>query len=216
VLECDEESRLSLSVQSADIDYSGLPILQAIASENGFTDQQLARFWVYDGTSTTDECLPYLFINGGTATLSGSMTGVAKIRDTVTKREIQSLEHSVTDRHISVLAYHVLNDEHTVATVDHGEDATIKIWSARRSSSHPRIPSRCEFHPWKAWVIGALMIALFTTSLSKTEWFPSIAEISQYYFRIAFSLIKLCIEIAHLVLDAADAAVLGAGDTLLD
>ena len=113
--------------------------------------------------------------------LSGSTTGVAKIRDTVTKREIQSLEHTgtylclfcdtsftlvpaVTDRHISVLvrpalsehegvftvflftkAYHVLNNGHTVATVDHGEDATIKIWSTQRSSSHTRIPVSWRF-----------------------------------------------------------------------
>lgn len=65
---------------------------------------------------------------------------------------------AVADRHVSVLvclilfekdgvltvflftkAYHILDDEHTVATVDHGEDATIKIWSARRPSSHPKI-----------------------------------------------------------------------------
>lgn len=36
-------------------------------------------------------------------------------------------------------AYHVSNDEHTIATADCGGDATVEIWSAQRSSPHPRI-----------------------------------------------------------------------------
>jgi len=41
-----------------------------------------------------DETFPFLFIDEGAATLSGSATGVAIVRDTVTQREIQRLEHS--------------------------------------------------------------------------------------------------------------------------
>lgn len=33
-------------------------------------------------------------------------------------------------------AYHVSNDKFSIATVDHGVDATVKIWTACRSSPH--------------------------------------------------------------------------------
>lgn len=51
--------------------------------------------WVYGNVSqTNDDCFPFLFINGGVATLSGSALGAAIVRDTVTQREMQFLEHT--------------------------------------------------------------------------------------------------------------------------
>lgn len=41
-----------------------------------------------------DETFPFLFIDEGAATLSGSATGAAIVRDTVTQRQIQRLEHT--------------------------------------------------------------------------------------------------------------------------
>jgi len=35
---------------------------------------------------------------------------------------------------LSVKAYHISNDKYSIATADCGENATIKVWTARRSS----------------------------------------------------------------------------------
>ena len=76
-------------------DYSGLPILKTITSASGEGIHQLTRFWVHGNTSQTDgDGFPFLFINGGAETLSGSTDGAAIVRDTVTQREIQSLDHT--------------------------------------------------------------------------------------------------------------------------
>jgi hypothetical protein len=76
-------------------DYSGLPLLKAITSANEEEIQRLTRVWVHGNASETGEgSFPFLFINGGAATLSGSTIGTATIRDTVTHREIQLLEHT--------------------------------------------------------------------------------------------------------------------------
>lgn len=76
-------------------DYSSLPIFKTITSASGEGIHQLTRFWVYDNVSQTDcDGFPFLLINGGGATLSGSMFGAAIVRDTITRREIQLLEHT--------------------------------------------------------------------------------------------------------------------------
>lgn len=71
-------------------DYTGLPLLKAIASMRDEGVHQLTRCWIY-GYSPK---FPYIFINGGTATLSSTAVGTAIIRDTITQREIQSLKHT--------------------------------------------------------------------------------------------------------------------------
>ena len=69
--------------------------MTAIASANDSEIHQLARFWVYGRASEADGgTFPFVFINGGVATLSGCALGAAIIRDTVTQREIQRLEHT--------------------------------------------------------------------------------------------------------------------------
>jgi hypothetical protein len=55
---------------------------------------RFACFWIHGGPSADDETFPFLFINGGAATLSGSTAGAAVVRDSVTQREIQLLEHT--------------------------------------------------------------------------------------------------------------------------
>lgn len=74
------------------------------ASENEI--HRLTRSWVYGG-----DTFPFLFVNGGAETLSGSELGAAILRDAITQREIQLLEHTgnchsylfaaLTDAHIS-------------------------------------------------------------------------------------------------------------------
>ena len=81
-------------IPPAHSDYSGLPLLRAISSENGQAIHGFARFWIHGNGHQDDEAgFPFLFINGGTKTLSGSTNGSAVIRDTVTQRQIQLLEH---------------------------------------------------------------------------------------------------------------------------
>lgn len=76
-------------------DYSGLPVLKAITSASEDEIHRLTRFWVYGSTSQADgDTFPFLFINGGAATLSGSVLGAAIVRDTITQREIQLLGHT--------------------------------------------------------------------------------------------------------------------------
>jgi hypothetical protein len=76
-------------------DYSGLPLLKAITSASEDEIHRLTRFWVYGSASQADgSTFPFLFINGGVATLSGSTVGAAVVRDTITQREIQRLEHT--------------------------------------------------------------------------------------------------------------------------
>ena len=73
--------------------------MKAIISASEEEIQRLTRIWVYgSGFQTDNDGFPFLFINGGAATLSGSALGIAMIKDTVTQREIQSLEHAGTRR----------------------------------------------------------------------------------------------------------------------
>ena len=80
-------------------DYSGLPLLKAITSASDEGIYRFARLWIYSNEPQAggDE-FPFLLINGGAATLSGSTLGAAIVRDTITRREIQVLEH--TGNHI--------------------------------------------------------------------------------------------------------------------
>jgi hypothetical protein len=72
-------------------------LLKVITSANEEEIHGLARVWVYGNPSETGGgSFPFIFVNGGAATLSGSPFGVAIIRDTVTHREIQQLEHTGT------------------------------------------------------------------------------------------------------------------------
>jgi hypothetical protein len=76
-------------------DYSGLPILKAITSASEDEIDRLTRFWIYGSAPRADgDTFPFLFINGGAATLSGSAIGAAMVRDAITQREIQLLEHT--------------------------------------------------------------------------------------------------------------------------
>lgn len=93
--------RVHLStIESADADqrhrdYSGLPLLKVITSANEEEVHRLKRVWVYGNASETGGGnFPFLFINGGAATLSGSPFGIAIICDTITHRQIQLLEHA--------------------------------------------------------------------------------------------------------------------------
>ena len=75
-------------------DYSGLSFLKAITSASE-DEIQLTRVWVHGSGSEADEgAFPFLFINGGAATLSGLARGAAVVRDVVTHRNIQLLEHT--------------------------------------------------------------------------------------------------------------------------
>ena len=76
-------------------DYSGLPVLKAITSASERGIHQLARCWIYSNEfqSGSDE-YPFLFVNDGAATLSSSALGVAVIKDSVTRRKIQVLNHA--------------------------------------------------------------------------------------------------------------------------
>lgn len=57
-------------------------------------------------------------------------------------------------------AYHVSNAKYTIATVDCGEDATIKVWSMQRSSSHPRISVRGTLGRWSAEVLTSISLVM--------------------------------------------------------
>lgn len=84
-----------LLISQRHSDYSGLPLLTAITSASGDEIHQLTRLRVYGSTSQVDGyTFPFIFINGGAATLSGSSFGAAVVRDTITQREIQLLEHT--------------------------------------------------------------------------------------------------------------------------
>ena len=160
-----------------DSDYSGLPLLKAITSASEDEINWLTRVWVYDSPSKVDKNIfPFLFINGGAATLSGSPSGAAVVKDTVTQQIIQQLQHTGTrylyflqffltlvlaipGRRISAMvrlvlllsgdtniltnlptmkAYHVSNERYTIATADCGVNATVKVWTLKRSSPHPQ------------------------------------------------------------------------------
>ena len=75
-------------------DYSGLQLLKVITSASEGELHRLTRFWVYGNASQTDDNnFPFLFINGGAATLSGSLSA-AIVKDTITQRKIQLLNHT--------------------------------------------------------------------------------------------------------------------------
>ena len=74
-------------------DYSGLPVLKAVMSPKEELNGGLFRFWIYGSVTPGEEIHPFLFINGGAATLSTPTPGVALIQDAVTQRQIQALEH---------------------------------------------------------------------------------------------------------------------------
>lgn len=167
-------------------DYSGLPLLEAITSASDEGTHRLTRFWVYGNAPQADgEELPFLFINGGAATLSASTFGAAIVRDTITQREIQLLEHTGICRlcflqhlltlilaiaggrisamvrpaplrdgdmltlSLSTKAHHVSDNRYDIATVDRGGNATIKVWTMQRPSSH--LPSRVSDSFGRRW-----------------------------------------------------------------
>ncbi|KAF9790741.1 hypothetical protein BJ322DRAFT_1104389 [Thelephora terrestris] len=214
VLEFDGDSRLHSSFQTAKIDYSGLSLLKVITSANEEEIHRLTRVWVYGHASETDGgSFPFLFINGGAATLSGSSIGAAIIRDTVTHRENQLLEHTaIVNRAVSVIAYHVSNDAHNIATADRGEHATVRIWTARKRSL--RLQIQHDFHVQKGWAISTLAVAFIIAALIKTVILPNTNKVSQFCIQIAVVFARLCIEIGCIVLDAVGGTVLDAGDAL--
>lgn len=79
----------------------------AIASASEDEIHRLTHSWVYGSSDT----YPFLLINRGAATLSGSDFGAAILRDAITQREIQLLDHTgicgsyfsvaLTDVHVS-------------------------------------------------------------------------------------------------------------------
>ena len=76
-------------------DYPCLPLLKAITSASEGELHRLTRFWVYgDGSQTDGGSFPFLFINGGAATLSGSTLSAVIVKDTITQRKIQLLNHT--------------------------------------------------------------------------------------------------------------------------
>lgn len=75
-------------------DCTDLPLLSALVSANEDGILQVKPFWVYGGASKTDYTdAPFLFINEGAATMSGSPLRGAIIRDLITQDELQLLEH---------------------------------------------------------------------------------------------------------------------------
>ena len=69
--------------------------MKAIAPASEDEINRLTRSWFYGYTSETGtDDLPFLFINEGAETLSGSEHGAAIIRDAVTCREIERLQHT--------------------------------------------------------------------------------------------------------------------------
>lgn len=77
-------------------DYSGLSILRAVLSSDGEPIRGFGQFWIYGSGGVPQvggDTSPFLFINGGAATLSGALSGMASIEDVVTRRQIQSLKH---------------------------------------------------------------------------------------------------------------------------
>lgn len=76
-------------------DHSGLPVLKALTSTSDNEIHRLARLWVYgDAHQVDSDRFSFLFIDGGAATLSSSALGHAVVRDAITRREIQLLEHT--------------------------------------------------------------------------------------------------------------------------
>lgn len=74
-------------------------MLKAITSVSDGGIHRCTRFWVHgNGPEAGGDEFPFLLIGGGAATLSGSTIGAATIRDTITQREIQLLEHTGTCR----------------------------------------------------------------------------------------------------------------------
>ncbi|KAF9642840.1 hypothetical protein BDM02DRAFT_3132825 [Thelephora ganbajun] len=213
VLEFDGDSRLRSSFQTAKIqrhsDYSGLPLLKAITSASEDEIQRLTRFWVYGSASQADsDTFPFLFINGGVATLSGSASGVAMVKDTITQREMQLLDHTVVaDRPISALAYHISTDRYSIVTADCGTNATVKVWTARRSSNS-RGQSRYAFLTQKGYVIAILVVVSAVIALGRMERLLNTDKISHFCFQIALAFAKLCIEIGYLILGVAEFVVL--------
>ena len=70
-------------------------MLKAITSANEEEINNLTHCWIYGNAFRPGEdAHPFLFINGGAATLSSTALGTAVIRDTVTQREIQQLKHT--------------------------------------------------------------------------------------------------------------------------
>ncbi|KAF9642055.1 hypothetical protein BDM02DRAFT_3133357 [Thelephora ganbajun] len=217
VLEFDGDSRLHSSFQTAKIDYSGLPVLKAVTSASEDEIHHLTRFWVYESGSQADcGTFPFTFINGGAATLSGSALGTAVVRDSVTQREIQRLEHTATTgRRVSVMAYHVSNNKYSIATADCGVNATVKFWTAQRPS-RPQSLSHHGFFKRRGWIIIGLLVALVVTMLNGREGFPNIDEISQFSSQTALVFLKVCIKVGYLILDTVEGLVLDVEDDALD
>jgi len=102
--ECTLPAFDRLLISQRHSDYSGFPLLKAITSASGDETHQFTHFWIHGTPSPTDgKPLPFLFVNGGAATLSGSVAGAAVVRDSVIQREIQLLKHTDNGRNISAM-----------------------------------------------------------------------------------------------------------------
>jgi hypothetical protein len=58
-----------------------------------------------------------------------------------------------------VKAYHISNDRYSIATADKGANATVKIWTARRSSSHLQGQVSGSVSGWRFESLNGLLAA---------------------------------------------------------
>ncbi|KAF9643086.1 hypothetical protein BDM02DRAFT_3132666 [Thelephora ganbajun] len=114
---------------------------------------------------------------------------------------------AVANRQVSAIAYHVSNDKYSIAMADCGANATVKIWTARRSS-HPQVWSYHEFFAQKGRIVVAMVVALIVAVLSQIKRLPNVDEIPRFCFQVTLMFIKLCIDIGYSVLGAAEDAIL--------
>ncbi|KAF9781587.1 hypothetical protein BJ322DRAFT_1022987 [Thelephora terrestris] len=203
VLEFDGDSRLHSSFQTARIDCTGLPVLKAITSASEEEVHQLNRCWIYGDNHMS----PFLFINGGAATLSSSTTGAAIIRDTVTQREIQSLEHTgTTDHHVTAMSYHVSTGRYSVVTADCGKNAKIKVWTAQRPSSHPQ-GKNYGLAARKGLIAVVLVVA--SIIIMQDQMGRILNEVLWVFSHATMMLARMCINIGYLIHGVAEDVATG-------
>ncbi|KAF9644391.1 hypothetical protein BDM02DRAFT_3131799 [Thelephora ganbajun] len=192
----DEGLNLHASFQMGKIDYSGLPLLKAIALENGQSIHGFSRFWIYGKSYQADgDGFPFLFIDGGARMLSGSATGSAVIRDTVTQRQIQLLEHDGKWRtRISKIAYHVSERQYSIATATSGVDAVVKVWTAPN-------PTHSVWHYVAYVVLVAIAMAIVVFNIVK---FPEEEQLIRFIAQIVSTIIKGCDRVRGLVTSVAE------------
>ncbi|KAF9777820.1 hypothetical protein BJ322DRAFT_1025551 [Thelephora terrestris] len=188
-------------------DYSGLPLLKAIASASEQEIHKLNRCRIYGSEPQPDgEESQFLLINGGAATLSCVAPGVAIIKDLVTQRKIQELKHTVISGNcVPVMAHHASNDQYSIVTADR---VAIKVWTARRAP-HPQGEPRHGFLTRKCWVIVTLLVASVIILQRQIGRIPDVGEILTFSSRITLAFVQLCIRFGSVVLYAAEDVVSG-------